>query len=93
MELTSLTRIEQGEISHLGSHQLRPGAGPRHLEFNEHTTVLYICGELDNTEAAPQWVQDLSQTCHLGQHHWARYPDLHNLRPLTAVVKESQCLY
>ena len=59
LELTSLTRIEQGEISHLGSHQLRPGAGPRHLEFNKHTTVLYICGELDNTVTVLHYNTDL----------------------------------
>merc|ERR1719333_1668046 len=52
-------RIEQGEISHLGSHQLRPGAGPRHLEFNKHTTVLYVCGELDNTVTVLHYNTDL----------------------------------
>ena len=52
-------RIERGQISHLGSHQLRPGAGPRHLEFNKHTTVLYICGELDNTVTVLHYNTDL----------------------------------
>ena len=52
-------KIEQGEISHLGSQQLRLGAGPRHLEFNKHTNILYICGELDNTVTVLHYNTDL----------------------------------
>jgi len=52
-------KIERGEISHLGSQQLRQGAGPRHLEFNKHTNILYICGELDNTVTVLHYNTDL----------------------------------
>ena len=41
--------ISEGQVTHLGSQQLRGGAGPRHLEFSKTGRVVYVCGELDNT--------------------------------------------
>ena len=51
--------IHHGQISHLGSQQLRRGAGPRHLEFNKHHHILYVCGELDNTVTVLKYNTDL----------------------------------
>lgn len=52
-------KVEQGEICHLGSQQLRRGAGPRHLEFNKLHHILYVCGELDNTVTVLRYNTDL----------------------------------
>ena len=41
--------ISEGQVTHLGSQQLRRGAGPRHLEFSKTGHMVYVCGELDNT--------------------------------------------
>ena len=62
-------KIEQGEISHLGSQQLRAGAGCRHMEFNKHTNILYVCGELDNTVTVLHYNTDLVDLVMAGNYH------------------------
>jgi len=50
--------ISEGQVMHLGSQQLRRGAGPRHLEFSKTGRVVYVCGELDNTVSVLRYNSD-----------------------------------
>ena len=49
-------------MKHLGSHQLRRGTGPRHLEFSKHQKMVYVCGELDNTVTVLRYNTEMVDT-------------------------------
>jgi 6-phosphogluconolactonase (cycloisomerase 2 family) len=41
--------LDSGELEQVSEASTAPGAGPRHVAFNEEGTLLYVLGELDGT--------------------------------------------
>jgi len=61
-DMIQFFNITQGQVKHLGSHQLRRGTGPRHLEFSKQQKMVYVCGELDNTVTVLRYNPEMVDT-------------------------------